>query len=115
MTGRHGVISGLTSLGLQLTMGNKTTCAYLCEKCVDKSAFFGDRAGFTLVELIAVLVILAVLAALAVPRYVDLDDNARLRAIDAGISELNGREGLAWSNIKLTPTGWEDDVTLFGT
>jgi prepilin-type N-terminal cleavage/methylation domain-containing protein len=47
--------------------------------------------GFTLVEIIAVMVILSVLAAVAIPRYMSLDENARQRAIDAGIAELNGR------------------------
>ena len=74
-----------------------------------------DQAVFSLVELIAVMVILSALAAIAMPMYVDLDENARERAIDAGISELNGREGLAWSNIKLTPTGWQDDTTFFNS
>jgi type II secretory pathway pseudopilin PulG len=64
-------------------------------------------------ELIAVMVILSVLAALVVPRYIDLDANARQRAIDAGIAELNGREGLVWSMIKISPTGYQDDQTLF--
>jgi prepilin-type N-terminal cleavage/methylation domain-containing protein len=72
-----------------------------------------DQAGFTLVEIIAVLILLSVLTAMALPRYIDLDKNARMRAIDAGISELNGREGLAWSNIKLSPNNWQDDQTTF--
>ena len=50
---------------------------------------------------------------MALPRFIDLDANARMRAIDAGISELNGREGLTWSNIKLLPNGWQDDQTTF--
>lgn len=69
--------------------------------------------GFTLVEIIAVMVILSVLAAVAIPRYMSLDENARQRAIDAGIAELNGRETLTWSNIKITVTGYIDDATLF--
>jgi prepilin-type N-terminal cleavage/methylation domain-containing protein len=69
--------------------------------------------GFTLVEIIAVMVILSVLAAVAIPRYMSLDENARQRAIDAGIAELNGRETLTWSNIKITNTGYTDDATLF--
>ena len=69
--------------------------------------------GFTLVEIIAVMVILSVIAAIAIPRYMSLDESARQRAIDAGIAELNGRETLTWSNIKITITGYTDDATLF--
>ena len=69
--------------------------------------------GFTLLEIIAVLVILSVLAAVAIPRYMSLDESARQRAIDAGIAELNGRETLIWSNIKITNSGYVDDATLF--
>jgi prepilin-type N-terminal cleavage/methylation domain-containing protein len=69
--------------------------------------------GFTLVEIIAVMVILSVLAAVAIPRYLSLDESARQRAIDAGIAELNGRETLTWSNIKITQTGYTDDAVLF--
>ena len=69
--------------------------------------------GFTLVEIIAVLVILSVLAAVAIPRYLSLDESARQRAIDAGIAELNGRETLTWSNLKIALTGYTDDAVLF--
>ena len=41
-----------------------------------------DDSGFTLIEIIAVLVILGVIAALAVPRYVDLENNTRQKAVD---------------------------------
>ena len=59
------------------------------------------------------LVILSVLASVAIPRYMSLDESARQRAIDAGIAELNGRETLTWSNIKITQTGYSDDAALF--
>ena len=75
--------------------------------------FIPGEKGFTLVEIIAVLVILSVLASVAIPRYISLDESARQRAIDAGIAELNGRETLTWSNIKINNTGYEDDAALF--
>jgi len=44
------------------------------------------QGGFTLVELIAVLVVLGVLAAFAIPRFTDLTDQAEARGIASQIS-----------------------------
>jgi prepilin-type N-terminal cleavage/methylation domain-containing protein len=72
-----------------------------------------NEKGFTLLEIIAVLVILAILASFAVPRMIDFEENAVQTVIQAIIPELNSREILMWANVKNSDIGWIDDENLF--
>ena len=75
--------------------------------------FITNTKGFTLIELIAVMVILGVMASVAVKKFHLISDTASDRAMEEVIEELNVRETVTWTKIKWTTTGWTNDADLF--
>ena len=74
-----------------------------------------NRNGFTLIEILVVLIILGVLASIVQSKLVDLGDSSENRAIEVGIMELNVREKLTWTDFKFSSSGWTNDNAVFAT
>ena len=77
-----------------------------------------NEEGFTLIEIIAVLVIMGILAAVAVPKFFDLQSKAREKAIYTALSELKVRVNQTFSKQLLegsTVGGISYTSTIVGT
>jgi prepilin-type N-terminal cleavage/methylation domain-containing protein len=66
-----------------------------------KTDIMKNQKGFTLVEIIAVLVILGILAAVAVPKFINLQEDARVKAASSAISETKARLSSAYGKYLL--------------
>ena len=64
-----------------------------------------NEKGFTLIEIITVLVILGILAAVAIPRYLDMMDQSRISAAQVAIGELKSRASGIYAKLYLSGNG----------
>ena len=72
-----------------------------------------NQKGFTLIELISVMIIMGVVASVSIQKFDVVSDTAGERALHLGIKELNIRESLTWSNIKISADGYSNDDDLW--
>jgi len=64
----------------------------------------GNQRGFTLIELIIVIVVLGILAATAIPKYFDMRVDAREAAVDGLAGGISGAAAIAHAACLMSPT-----------
>jgi prepilin-type N-terminal cleavage/methylation domain-containing protein len=73
----------------------------------------GNQKGFTLIELISIMIILGVLGSVAIRKYDNLTNTATERVLATAVKELNVRESLIWTNMKISNEGYTNDTDVY--
>jgi prepilin-type N-terminal cleavage/methylation domain-containing protein len=69
-----------------------------------------DQRGFTLVEIICVLVITSVISAVAFSKILQADEGAQQIGIHHGVVEMNVRETVTWAVAKVNTDVIDDNL-----
>ena len=69
---------------------------------MEKKKILKNEKGFTLIEIIAVLIILGILAAVAVPKFLSLTEEAEQKALEGAVSAGMSTVSLLYGQLALS-------------
>ena len=78
-----------------------------------KRSTLRNQNGFTLIELLSVMIIMGVMSSVAVKKVDFITYTAITKALAIAVKELNVRESLVWSQMKISLDGYTTDADLF--
>lgn len=74
-----------------------------------------DQRGFTLIEIVMVIVLLGVLAAIAIPKYVDLKKDAQNATADGIVASVSSSAAIGYAKSAIAGTATYPDITTLDT
>ena len=69
---------------------------------MEKKKILKNEKGFTLIEIIAVLIILGILAAVAVPKFLDLTEEAEQKALEGAVAAGMSTASMSYGQLALS-------------
>ena len=74
-----------------------------------------DQRGFTLIEIIMVIVLLGIIAAIAIPKYVDLKSDAADASADGIVGAIIASAAIGYADRVVNDSGTYPDITTLNT
>jgi MSHA pilin protein MshA len=74
-----------------------------------------NQDGFTLIEIVMVIVLLGVLAAIAIPKYIDLKTDAQNATADGIVASVSSSAAIGYAKSAIAGTATYPDITTLNT
>ena len=74
-----------------------------------------SQSGFTLIEIVMVIVLLGIIAAIAIPKYIDLKTDAEVATADGVVGAIVSSAAIGYADRVVNNSGTYPDITTLDT